>query len=83
MPSAGKGVVEIALKDLVVQPGALQKEILRDCLEKAGGEVKKLSFRHWKEMESLIRRKRKGNSVDLPGSVRLTRGVSYLTFKRI
>ncbi|MDD3905219.1 MAG: tRNA lysidine(34) synthetase TilS [Candidatus Omnitrophica bacterium] len=76
-------VVEMALKDIIVQPRAIQKEILRDSLEKAGGEVKKLSFRHWKEIEALIRTGRKGNSVDLPGSVRAGRTATHLIFRII
>ncbi len=75
--------VEIKLKDIIIQPGAIQKEILRDSLEKAGGEVKKLSFRHWKEVEALIRRGRNGNSADLPGSIRVRRSSGYLVFEKI
>lgn len=78
-----EAAVRIGLKDIVVQPKALQKEILRDLLEKAGGEIKKLSFRHWKEMDSLIRQKRKGNSLDLPGGIRITRTREALEFSRI
>lgn len=74
--------VEIRLRDIVMQPGAIQKEVLRDSLEKAGGEVKKLSFRHWKEIEGLIKHGRKGNSVDLPGNVRASRTESCLLFSR-
>lgn len=77
-----KGAVELNLKDIIVQPAAMQKEILRDSLEKAGGLVKKLSFRHWKELENLIKFKRKGNSVDLPGSIRATRTDRALVFYR-
>ena len=77
------GRVRISLKDLVVQPRALQKEILRDMLEKSGGEVKKLTFRHWKELEGFIRHKRKGSSIDLPGGVRVSRSAAELTFYRL
>lgn len=75
--------VEIRLRDIVMQPRAIQKEILRDSLEKAGGEVKKLSFRHWKDIEGLIKHGRKGNSIDLPGGIRANRTESFLLFKRI
>lgn len=75
--------VEIKLKDIAVQPRAIQKEILRDSLIRAGGEVKKLSFRHWKEIEGLIRRKNNGNAVDLPGSVRAKRTGSSLVFAKL
>ncbi|MCX5686007.1 MAG: tRNA lysidine(34) synthetase TilS [Candidatus Omnitrophica bacterium] len=74
---------EVDLKDIIIQPRAIQKEILRDMLDKSGGLVKKLSFRHWKEMEALVRRKGKGSSVHLPGGVRVTRTDKALTFSRI
>jgi len=79
----GRGNLEIKLKDIIIQPRAIQKEVLRDMLEKAGGEVKKLSFRHWKELENLIRHKAKGNSVDLPGGIRVSRGEKTLAFCEI
>ena len=74
--------VEIRLRDIAVHPGALQKEILRDLLEDAGGEVKRLSFRHWKELEALIRQKSSGNSVDLPGGIRVTRLADRMVFSK-
>jgi len=80
-PTEG-GKVAISLKDIVIQPKALQKEILRDALEKAGGEVKRLTFRHWKDLEHFIKYKRKGNFLDLPGSIRVSRTESALEFYR-
>ncbi len=77
-----RGRVEVRLKDIVLQPKALQKEILRDLLEKSGGQVKKLTFRHWKELELLLRRKGKGKSVDLPGGVRATKTASVMVFQK-
>jgi tRNA(Ile)-lysidine synthase len=74
--------LEIKLKDIVIQPKALQKEIMRDALDKSGGEVKRLNFRHWKEMEQLIKHKRTGSSIDLPGDIRVTRTVAALVFKK-
>ena len=76
------GSIEIKLKDIVIQPKALQKEILRDSLEKAGGLVKRLSFRHWKELEQLIARKDKGSRLDLPGDIRVTRTAASLIFQK-
>lgn len=76
------GGVELKLKDLVMQPKALQKEILRDALEAVGGEVKRLTFRHWKEMEQLIKHKRNGNSLDLPGDIRVTRTAASIIFNK-
>ncbi|MDO8535548.1 MAG: tRNA lysidine(34) synthetase TilS [Candidatus Omnitrophota bacterium] len=76
-----EGLLEIKLKDLAIQPRALQKEIVRDALNKIGGEVKRLNFRHWKEMEQFIKHKRCGNSIDLPGDIRVTRTASSLLFR--
>jgi tRNA(Ile)-lysidine synthase len=81
--TASRGAVGIRLKDIVLQPSAIQKELLRDSLELAGGAVKKLSFRHWKEVDALLKRRGKGFSIDLPGSIRVTRGASELVFKKI
>ncbi|MDD5436051.1 MAG: tRNA lysidine(34) synthetase TilS [Candidatus Omnitrophica bacterium] len=77
-----RGGVEIKLTDIIVQPKAMQKELLRDSLEKAGGEVKKLSFRHWKEVEALIKYGRRGNSIDLPGNIRASRSDNLISFYR-
>ena len=74
--------VEVRLKDIIIQPKAIQKEILRDSLEKTGGEVKKLSFRHWKEVENLLKYGRRGNAIDLPGDIRVSRTTGLLVFKR-
>ena len=81
--SRQEGRVELSLKDIVIQPKAIQKEILRDALETAGGEVKRLSFRHWKEMEYLIGHKKRGNSIDLPGGIRITRTDKALAFSQL
>lgn len=78
---SGRGHAEIPLKDIAVQPRALQKEILRDMLEAAGGDVKKLAFRHWKELANLLRAQRTGNAVDLPGGVRAERTKDRLVFR--
>ena len=76
------GSVELKLKDIVVQPKAIQKEILRDALENAGGEVKRLSFRHWKELEHIIAMKSKGSHADLPGDIRITRTSASLVLRK-
>ena len=76
-------IVDMRLKDIVIQPRTIQKEILRDCLDQCGGTVKKLSFKHWKEVEALIRCGTSGKAVDLPGSIRVSRTKYLLIFRRI
>jgi tRNA(Ile)-lysidine synthase len=83
LAGAVDGRVEIALKDIVLQPRAIQKELLRDSLGNVGGDIKKLSYRHWDEVSSLLRTKGSGRSVDLPGSVRVTRTGRSLVFSKI
>ena len=77
------GRTAVKIKDIAVQPRAIQKEIMRDLLEKSGGEIKKLSFRHWKEMEGLIRTKGKGKALDLPGGIRVTRTGEEMVFQKL
>lgn len=73
--------LELKLKDIVIQPKAIQKEVLRDLLERSGGEVKRLSFRHWKDLERMIAHSGKGSALDLPGDIRVTRTSTSLVFR--
>jgi len=79
----GGNALEIRLGDIIVQPRALQKEILRDALDAIGGCVKKLSYKHWKELEGFIRHKRKGDSLDLPGGIRITKTADRLRLYKL
>ncbi|MDB4349359.1 tRNA lysidine(34) synthetase TilS [Omnitrophica bacterium] len=69
----GVGHVSINLKDIIIQPKSLQREILRDAMIKSGGSVKKLTYRHWKDMDNFLKFKRKGQSLDLPGGIIMKR----------
>jgi len=79
----GDDAVKIQIKDIAIQPKAIQKEILRDALIKIGSNIKKLNFRHWKDMETLIRIKPTGKSMDLPGGVRISKGKYEMLFKKL
>jgi len=76
-----KKLISIDLKDIVVQPRALQREILGDALTKSGANIKKLSFSHWKDMNNFLKFKRKGQALDLPGNVRIIREDKRIIFK--
>lgn len=78
----GRKPIYINLKDLVVQPRALQREIIKDALERSGANIKKLTYRHWKEVSNLLRFKRKGKALDMPGDIRIVREESRVVFKR-
>ncbi len=73
--------VSIKLKDIVVQPRTLQREILRDAMIRSGGLVKKLTYRHWKDMDNFLRFKRKGQSMDLPGGIVLRREEDIISLR--
>ena len=75
--------ISLSLKDIVVQPKALVKEIVRDALNEIGAEIKKLSYAHWKEIDHFIRAKSKGNCLDLPGGIRMMRDESALHLFRL
>jgi len=80
--AAGRGDgICIEIKDMVLQPRALRKEIFKELFRRAGGNVKKLSYRHWMEMDYLLRAAEKGKSLDLPGDVRVTRERNRLIFR--
>lgn len=75
-----KSLFFINLKDLVVQPKALQRQILKDALTKSGANIKKLGFRHWKDMREFLKFNRKGQAIDLPGDIRITREQDRIVF---
>jgi len=68
-----KSMQYFMLRDIMLQPSALRKEMIRDVLEKSGANIKKLTFRHWGDIDYLMRRKAAGKSIDLPGKIRVRR----------
>jgi tRNA(Ile)-lysidine synthase len=73
--------ISVEIRDMILQPRALRKEIFKELFRLAGGNVKKLSYRHWMEMDRLISAAEKGKSLDLPGDVRVTRERNRLAFR--
>ncbi len=79
---AEKGTVTVEIKDIILQPKALRKELFKELLRKAGGNIKKLTYRHWMDMDCLLRAGESNKALDLPGSIRVTKRGSELIFKR-
>lgn len=75
-----KGAVAIDLKDLVLQPQTLQKEIVRDALIKSGANIKKLTYEHWKCIRQIIRNRTRVSSLDIPGNILLEKSGHSLKF---
>jgi tRNA(Ile)-lysidine synthase len=63
------GKKSISLSRLILLPSTLQKEIVRDMVEDVGGNIKKLSFAHWKSIRELLKRGQTGKQIQLPGKI--------------
>ncbi|MFC1632133.1 tRNA lysidine(34) synthetase TilS [Candidatus Omnitrophota bacterium] len=59
---------------------ALQKSICRLAIKQLKGNVRKIDFRHWKELESLIEFRPHNSIVDLPGNVSVAKKKGKLVF---
>jgi tRNA(Ile)-lysidine synthase len=70
----------IELCDIILQPRALRKEIIREALKSAGGNIKKLTYRHWRDIDNFVKTKETGKIIDLPGRVRIKKTRDRLLF---
>jgi len=69
-----------ALKKLDV---SLQRFVLRSALESLQGDLHKLTFRHWQEMEDLIFSRPAGSQVHLPGRMVILKTRNILLLKKV
>lgn len=72
----------IKISDLILQPKAVRKRIFKELFASSGGSVKKLTYRHWMDMDEFTRRAQKGKSLDLPGSIRVMKRKDELIYKK-
>ncbi|MFH1791970.1 MAG: tRNA lysidine(34) synthetase TilS [Candidatus Omnitrophota bacterium] len=77
-----RGLRSIKLEDLLSQPGAVRREIVRQALVKCGLNEKKLTYRHWQQINALLRGAAAGKALDVPGGVRITKQKNALCFAR-
>jgi tRNA(Ile)-lysidine synthase len=63
----------ISVQRLLHQPTALQRRVLRRAVELMRHEEGQWEFRHWREIERLLRDRPVGTRLDLPGGVALQR----------
>jgi len=70
----------IKLKDIILQPQALKKEIFKELFKRAGGDVKKLTHRHWKDMDRSFRAGKHDVFLDLPGHIRVKKTEDQIEF---
>jgi tRNA(Ile)-lysidine synthase len=72
----------VRISDLLIHPKSLRKEMFKELFINAGGDVKKLTFRHWMNMDDLIRLGDNGKSLDLPGKVMVTKRKKAIIFSK-
>ena len=71
-------VVAISLKAFRRQPKALQRQLVRQAIRRVRGDLGRLEFRHWLEVERLVAERPVGTVLDLPGGVQLRREPDHL-----
>lgn len=65
------GATSVKIKDIMLQPKTVRKEMLKDLFREAGGNVKKLTYRHWMDMDRFVRASGGKCVLDLPGNIRI------------
>ena len=78
-----QGEISIKIKDIILQPSIVRKDIFRELFILAGGNIKKLTFRHWKEAECLMTEQDKGKSLNFPGKICVTRTRTSIVFNKM
>jgi tRNA(Ile)-lysidine synthase len=73
------GEISIDLKRFKKEPQAVQKRILRAGLEELKGDLRRLTYQHWKEIEELISARPVNSIVDLPAGISITKHALTLT----
>ncbi|MDP2980852.1 MAG: tRNA lysidine(34) synthetase TilS [Candidatus Omnitrophota bacterium] len=73
----------IDIKKFKKQPEAVRKRILRAALEELKGDLRRLTYQHWKEIEELIDSRPVNSIVDLPAGIIITKDRINITLKLI
>ncbi|MDP8258097.1 MAG: tRNA lysidine(34) synthetase TilS [Candidatus Aadella gelida] len=74
------GSGEMKVKELLSLPETVRKTVLKELFINSGGNVKKLTYRHWIDMNGLIKSSGKGKSLDLPGNVAIVKKKGKIVF---
>nr|MBU1328231.1 tRNA lysidine(34) synthetase TilS [Candidatus Omnitrophota bacterium] len=73
----------IDIKKFKKQPEAVRKRILRAALEEFKGDLRRLTYQHWKEMEDLIDNRPVNSIVDLPAGISVAKDRTNIVLKLI
>lgn len=78
--SSSNAEVVIDIKKFSALHKALQKLVIRLAIKELKGDVRRIDYRHWKELEDLAGRRPSNSIVDLPGGVSAAKKGASLTF---
>jgi len=77
-----KGKVRIKINELMNVPKAVQKEVIRDAVAKLKGNLKRLTYGHWRSIRALLETSGSGKSLDLPGKIRITKNKNDIVLSK-
>ncbi|MDO8602577.1 MAG: tRNA lysidine(34) synthetase TilS [Candidatus Omnitrophota bacterium] len=78
-----QGQILIDSKKFKKLPEALRKRVLRVGLEELKGDLRRLTYQHWKEMEELIDARPVNSIVDLPAGISIIKDRANIILKLI
>lgn len=79
----GQAEISIDIKKFKKLPEAIKKRILRTAIEELKGDLRRLTYQHWKEIEELINNRPVNSIVDLPAGISITKNKTSVTLKLI
>ncbi len=75
--------VEVKLKKFFTLHKALQKLVARAAIKELKGNLRRIDYRHWKELEDLVGQRPQDSIVDLPGGISVVKkGENLVFYKR-
>ena len=78
-----QGEILIGIKKFKKLPEAIRKRLLRAALEELKGDLRRLTYQHWKEIEGLIDSRPVNSIVDLPAGIIITKDRINIILKLI
>ncbi len=75
--------IQIDIKKFKKLPEAVRKRILRVALEELKGDLRRLTYQHWKEIEELINNRPVNSIVNLPADISVAKDRTNIILKLI
>ncbi|MFH1245053.1 MAG: tRNA lysidine(34) synthetase TilS [Candidatus Omnitrophota bacterium] len=72
--------VALDMKKFLHLHKALQKQLVRLAITRIKGDVRRIDFRHWKELEDMVEKRPKGTIVDLPAEISAVKKEAAIVF---